>query len=182
MEQKVMEKLDRTINELRTKQEWHNQKLIEWRNEMFKPEIQDMVKTIVNSTKVVYRYKIKAGDKSSYDDIYFNATYEIYFNYVITKKHLETRLASLKTVTTFATQYAYIDETIEQVKNQAERLQQEEEWLNVLIDKSADILEDITQKYKEVSEKQTDQLDNILSMLDVESEPTKHIKVTIEWV
>jgi len=57
-----------------------------------------------------------------------------------------------------------------------------EEKLSLIEDNMEKIMLTISNTYKEISEKEGGKLDELLSQINYDVAPTKHLKITVEWV
>lgn len=57
-----------------------------------------------------------------------------------------------------------------------------EDLLSLIEDSMEEIISDISNEYKSISEQEGDTLDELLSQIDYDVTPTKHLKITVEWI
>lgn len=168
MEKKIKDKLDIAWELVREKEEKHNAEWNEFIKEWYTPEINEMVNVITDKTGNWYKNQIT-------DDI------KVYLGYNkvdIFSKHscVKTRVEKLKPIS------EYNDYTISEIERHAIIVEQSNKAMSTLKDHILEVIEDITQQYKNITEGQTDRINGVFKLLDVEEEPIKHIKVTVEWI
>ena len=173
MEKKLMEKIDKATIELDNKINVFHEEVEKFFDNAFRNEdILKMINTINDTNYSGYSYRIgnlcyltineRGLVALRYDDRY-DAGVVTVFNVCMPNQN-------------------YSDKYINLLKGRAEELVKEQEWFKKIVEETPNIIEDITTQYKNITEKQSDTLDEIFTMIDVEEEPTKHIKVTVEWV
>lgn len=171
MEQKLKDKLDKAVEIYNDKAAEYMENFNTFKYEMFPKDIQNMLATIVDATHLVYSYPL--CDKVIWIDL----------------SPLRLKIIDKKgnqTICDFCSKqfygYKYDDYTLTELKRYTEKLNLNQHWFEILQDNTCEIVTDICQKYKGLIEKQSDVLDDILKMLDIDENPTKHIKVTVEWI
>lgn len=171
MEQKVKDKIDKAVVIINDKIDAFNINAEAIKNEVFTEELIKMLNTIVESKiSSTYRFDISDGRWFEYDEFggkVCSSSYpSMYFQFGSNKIKVRN----------------YTEDIIEILETYSRLLSQRNEDLRLFSNNVKDIIEDITKEYREITEKQSDALDNILASLDTEYEPVRHIKVTIEWV
>ena len=178
MEQKMIDKIDKAHTLLEEKIDKFDKEVSQFFNESFlNKDILQMVSVIDDANYWGYNYKMEKG--------YFG----IFPNYpngmprIVLKKH-ESRNSEIIAHFTVYNSYhkEYTEKYIERLKYMATLLNKEYVYFEEVKEKAKDIIEDITNQYKAITEKQSETLDSVFEMLDVDEEPTKHIKVTVEWI
>lgn len=172
MEKKLMEKIDKATVELNDKINTFHEEVKKFFKDAFGNEdLLKMVDTINDAKYKGYSYKIgnyyltineRRVVALRYDDRY-DACVVTTFNVCMPTKN-------------------YSDKYIDHLKGRAQELVKEQKWFKQIVEETPNIIEDITTQYKNIVERQSDTLDEIFNMLDVQEEPTKHIKVTVEWI
>jgi len=75
-----------------------------------------------------------------------------------------------------------IESYLAYLKTAAERYKRRKEWYDLLYNNVEDIIDYITEKYKNCVTDQSKLIDDIFSCIGEDKEPTKHIKITVEYV
>ena len=172
MEQKLKDKLDKAVEIYNNKAKKYMEDFNALKNEMFPKDIQNMLTTIIDATRLVYSYPL--CDKVIWIDLS-----------PVTLKIIDKECANQTICNFYSGQfygYRYDDYTLTELKRYTEELNLNQHWFEILQDNACEIVTDICQKYKKLTERQSDTLDNIFSMLNAKENPTKHVKVTIEWI
>jgi hypothetical protein len=170
MEQKVKDKIDKADVIINDKIDEFNINAEAIKNDVFTEELREMLDTICEQTG---RYKFKLSDVYWFE--YDGKDWIRVCSCRYSAMRFEFVADKIKG-------YDYTNEIIESLKYYSQSLSQQNEALCLFNNSIEDIITDITAKYKEITEKQSDALDNILASLDTEYVPYKHIKVTVEWV
>ncbi len=76
----------------------------------------------------------------------------------------------------------YTDAAIRTIEKASKNVLETSNYIELISKNAKGIIEDITNKYKEITETQADKLDAVLERLGADIKPIKHIKVTVEWV
>ena len=170
MEQKVKDKIDKAVAIINERIDEFNINAEAIKKEVFTEELREMLNTIVESKmNSTYRFDLSDGRWFEYDGclkVGGSSYPSMYFNFGSSKIKV----------------HDYTEDIIENLEYYSRSLSQKNEDLRLFNNSVKDIIEDITKEYKEITEKQSSALDDILASLDKKYEPVKHIKVTIEWV
>lgn len=78
--------------------------------------------------------------------------------------------------------HEYTDAAIRTIEEASKNVLETSNYIELISKNAKGIIEDITNKYKEITETQADKLDAVLERLGADIKPIKHIKVTVEWV
>lgn len=171
MEQKLKDKLDKAIAIYRQKAEQFKAEFDAFIKEMLTDDIRSMIKSIVESTHRTYHYPL--GGENIW--IHYDRTYPE----ICAKENNETICYFS---VSYPTQPYYNNGDIVRLAMLTDKLADKQKWFKLLQDNAKDIIADICKQYKDLTEAQSDKLDKILDMLDINDEPTRHIKVTVEWI
>lgn len=173
MEQKVIEKIHDAIELVNEKIDNNNKALKLLYEEVFTKEVMQMIKTI----DVKY-YHFISDDRLLYIDPsdtrirITDLTYGVVTDFEIPKLAQPWQMME-----------AYYDNWgIGKIEQATKRALAHEKYLNAINKLAPEIIDDITNQYREVTEEQEGRLDDVLKMLNVDVTPVKRIKVTIEWV
>ena len=175
MEQKLKDKLDRAIAIYNKKAKEFNTDFARFFNEMLPKDIREMIRTIMDSTNRTYQYTLNGKS------LYLDGTVG-WAACRICKYNSDDRICVFDADIIDTPLRQYNDVTIDGLKRKTEMLTCNQRWFKILQDNACEIVADICQRYKELTEKQSDTLDSIFSMLDAKENPTKHVKVTVEWI
>lgn len=165
MEQKVIEKLDLAVKTLNEKIKIYNEESYIFRSELFTEDVWKMIFTIMDGDSYLIMDNI-GNDSWS---LRFCADRDIFF---LGRDFKAYELTNIR----------HNSHTIDVLKKRTKDYNKSVEALNYLKENAKEIIDWITDNYKAITERQTDELDSILADLDADFEPTKHIKVTVEWV
>lgn len=171
MEQKVKDKIDKAVEIINERIEEFNINAKAIKEEVFTEELREILDTICEQTG---RYKFKLSDV-----YWFECNGKDWIR-VCSCRYSAMRFEFVADKIKECDDYT--NEIIESLKYYSQSLSQQNEALCLFNNSIEDIITDITTKYKEITEKQSSALDDILASLDKEYKPMKHIKVTIEWV
>ena len=173
MEKKLMEKIDKAVAILNDNikafyEEKENFFADAFRNE----DVLKMINIITDADHRGYSYQLNSRFLTIRGDGYIAIRYSpIYDASVVTNFGIDA-INGIK----------YTDSFIDNLKRRTEQLNENQKWFKRVVEETPNIIEDITTQYKNIVERQSDTLDEIFAMLDVEEEPSKHIKVTVEWI
>lgn len=167
MEQIVKDKIDKAYEALAAKIEAHNNAVDEFEKEFFTPEIEQLLKDYEVNTR--HNFLVKHMG----DDYIEMRRYSTFHKMVTHNRSLNLDQLSPKT---------YDDSCIYDMTRKETLLKGRSEDFAFILNHAEDIAREIVEDYKMRNEKRNDELDNLLAQLDVENEPSKHIKITIEWV
>lgn len=174
MENKNKEKVAKAIKVLGEKAAKYNTDVKALIKNAFTPEICQMVKEIM---------EIRNADRLTYD---IKSEYSVKISqigiYAITKKNSATPLSRFTFDYCIPRVTDYDDNTISILGKSARQLNCDIKMLKIVEPEIPTIINYITVLYKEAVELQSNRIDNVLELLDCDYEPTKHIKVTVEWV
>lgn len=168
MEKKLMDKIDKAWELVKEKEKKHNAEWKEFNAEWYTKEIKEMIYVIVDKKKDYYHIKFADGMELSLhkDEM------RIYYGGYRTLMELD----EIKPIT------LYDDDLIKRIAKHAKDIETAHNIMKELREHIQEVINNITQKYKEITEEQTRQIDNVFKMLDIQDDPIKHIKVTVEWV
>ena len=76
----------------------------------------------------------------------------------------------------------YDSNMIDKLSNRIEYYKELEQRILFIENNIGEIVSKITDKYKEITEKESDRLDKLLSLIDYDTTPMKHLKITVEWI
>ena len=171
MEQKLKEKLDKAAEIIKIQRAEYKEQFEQFIKNMFTSEIKTMLEAIMDARHANYYFNNLTND----------GTCLIYQrNHVY--PYIENKILSHHFWLCEEFHPAYRDHDFNNLKCCIANLRENQKWFKALQDKAPEIIKDITQKYKDITETQSEKMDEIFELLDVEYEPTKHIKVTVEWI
>ena len=171
MEQKVKDKMDVATKAIQTMEQDIN---VRWNNfctEFYTNDVEHMVANITDYTHCVYKYKL-------YDDRYLLIRDG---RLLITNQHTDC-ICSIYIEYILTDCKNYDDYEVRLIEEHAKKIRGANRFLNLLYDNAKLIIQDIVEKYTEITEQRSTKMDEVLNMLNVSYEPTKHIKVTVEWI
>lgn len=174
MEKKIMNKIDETYELLNERIEDINLKFRTLFKELLTPEILNMVCVIRDHNRSNYMYMF-----DSTKNITIGRQYEgsdkmtCFYTFGLSNRCFIMESLNAKT---------YNNNYIGYLELMANELGVKENYYVLIINNLKRIIDDITEKYKNISEGQSDRLDSILSRFETNYIPTKHIKVTVEWI
>lgn len=169
MEQIVKDKIDKAYEALAAKIEAHNNAVDEFEKEFFTPEIEQSLKDYEVNTRHNFSIRHMGED----DDWIEMRKYSTFHKMITNNRSLNLDRLLPK---------AYDDDCIYDMQRKETLLKGRSENFTFILNHAEDIAREIVEDYKTRNEKRNDELDNLLAQLDVENEPSKHIKITIEWV
>ena len=168
MEQKLMDKTDKAWVLAEEKIGKHNKEWDEFTKEWHTKEIEEMIRAICDKTKRVYEHTITP-----------DITLYLRPNYIMLSSDLYGDIDNHIGTMGFC---SHSDGAINTLKRYADKIQHCDYAMRALREHIPEVIEGITQKYKDITEKQMDEIDNVLEIFNAKEEPIKHIKVTVEWV
>lgn len=174
MEKKIVEKMEMAIELFEEKAERLNYDAKIFCEETFTEDIRKMLDVIIDVTRCNYSYSVEV-DCKRYKIIIFNrtASYSVEdFDRRPAKSFFQYDLKD----------FSIDDRGLNYLKREAKELDIYIKWLHIVQNNAKNIIEDITSRYKKLTEEQNDKVDSVLELLGAEYEPTKHIKVTVEWL
>ena len=169
MEQKVIEKINSTVELINNKIDANTETLKLLYVEVFTKDVMQMV----DATGFIYYYPISKdrmlcinpeNKRICITDENKNVTSDFHVNHLSDPKNY------------------YDNWSIRHLEQTAKMVLRHEQYLKTLNELAPEIIDDITDKYREATEEQEGKLDDILKMLDVDVTPTRRIRVTIEWI
>ena len=169
MEQIVKDKIDKAYEALEAKIEAHNNAVDEFEKEFFTPEIEQLLKDYEVNTRRNFSIRHMGED----DDWIEMRKYSTFHKMITNNRSLNLDRLLPKT---------YDDSCIYDMTRKETLLKGRSENFAFILNHAEDIAREIVEDYKTRNEKRNDELDNLLAQLDVENKPSKHIKITIEWV
>lgn len=174
MEQKIVEKMEMAIKLFEEKVKKFNYDAKIFCEETFTEDIREMLEVITDATRCNYSYSIEV-DCKQYKIMVFSvaAAYSVEdFDRHPAGHHFQYNLK----------EFSIDDRGLEILRFKTKELENYIKWLHIVQNNAKDIIEDITSTYKKLTEEQNDKVDSVLELLGAEYEPTKHIKVTVEWL
>ena len=169
MEKNNVERIKRAVEILSDKIDKHNTEYEVFKKEFWTHEVMKMVTTIVDSKGIKYydyMVELPNGFYFYVDTFRFNNNCETYYVYAPSKPVCGN----------------YDQHELDSLKYCAERFNRSQKAFQMLQDNADYIINKITEEYKEITEKQSDILDEVFDLIGVDEPKTKHIKVTVEWV
>lgn len=181
MEQKIMEQIDKAQAIVEKKVKYLQERYDSLNGEVFTPEIISMLDVL--KEKYIYKMPldecIKIGNKETLDRIYsisfINGKYDNKWIGLAFNEEIKPRIS-------YFHEKEYTDYHIDRLESKIKIIDKREKELDFLENNIGNLIDFITEKYKEIVEKQVDRMADILSELDYEEEPIRHIKVTVEWL
>lgn len=170
MEQRIKDRIDEAYKIIIEREIKHNQKWEVFVDEWYTNEIREMLKTITDFT--CRKFGIRFGEEGR-GYIYLDQSQ---IQLTLDANHVPCRVDTIEPIK------EYRDYTITNLESHANKIARCETVLGMLQEDMPQIIEAIADKYKEITEAQTDKLDKIFETLDIEEKPMKHIKVTVEWL
>ena len=173
MEKKLMERIDKAVAILNNNiKAFYEEKENFFTDAFRNKDVLKMINTITDTDRRGYSYRLNSCYLTIREDGYIAIRYQPMCDATAKTSFSIDTINSIK----------YTDSFIDNLKRRTEQLNESQKWFKRVVEQTPAIIEDITTKYKNITEKQSDTLDEIFTMLDVEEEPTKHIKVTVEWI
>ena len=179
MEQKIVEKMEMAIKLFEEKVEKFNYDAKIFCEEIFTKDIRKMLEVIKDSMRCDYYYRIKING-TAYKIIIHDllGVYTVKYD----SRIVDDKIFASHIFKYCLDEFSIDDRGLEHLKSQTYELENYIKWLHIIQDNAEDIIEDITSEYKKRTEEQNDKVDTVLELLGAEYEPTKHIKVTVEWL
>lgn len=177
MEQKVKEKIDLAIDTFMEKSVQYDKEAAEFLNELFTEDIWKMIKTIADGHSYIALYDVITTDKKLRFYPYAGG-----FKVRVAASYGDSEYSQFRMRRAISKRDSYDSSDIRSLENCIEEYNENVKYLNYVKEHAEDIIETITQKYKNLTETQADAIDKVLADLDADFEPTKHIKVTVEWI
>ena len=175
MEKKIIDKIDETYEILNKRIEDINLKFKILFDELLTKDVIHMIIAIRDFNKGNYVYRF-AGNKTIIIGLQYRVCEKITCFYTL--GYDDNRSFKMNLLNPIA----YNDNYIYHLESRAKELSVMEDYYKLIINNLKNIIDDITETYRNISETQSDKLDAILSQFDADYTPTKHIKVTVEWV
>ena len=176
MTDKNMELLKKAAEEVYNKRIKLRREVEEYLDGLFKNGLGDMIEEMIN-------FKIGQG-KRLISIMYDNCSlYEIEIWYCSGNRHITIKDMQYKYLLGCNRLREIKDlDSISSIKSEYKEYKNELKVFDKLQDNSNYIVNYITQRYEEKVQKDTDDLTNLLNDLGVETEKSKQIKVTVEWI
>lgn len=169
MEQNNIERMKRAAKILIDKIDRHNSEYETFKKEFWTPEIRKMVNTIIDHRKIeCYKYNIELQNGYSFytNEFKFCNCNEACYVYMSGKPVCNN----------------YDQCELDRLKYYAERFNDSQKAFQMLQDNADYIIKKITDDYKDITEKQSDELDSVFDLIGIDEPKTRHIKVTVEWI
>lgn len=169
MEKEIMDKINRAIGELRKKNNVIKEKRDAFYSEVLTTEIRKMLLVIIESDRCAYKIRLN-------DQAILCITDRFGF-------HMELGGKTISSMDYFCiSSPEYTEYYIKKLEDLTNLTMNTEYYYELLYKNIEKIINDITTRYKAISETQSNKLDEILNKLDVNYTPTKHVEITIKWV
>ena len=178
MEQKVKEKIDLAIDTYREKSAQYDKEAAEFLSELFTKDIWEMIRTIADGSTSVALYDVNVEEYGKLRFYPWAGAAKVR----VTAAYGDSEYSQFRTIRTINKGSSYDSSTMRSLERCIEEYNQNVKYLNYVKENAEDIIETIAKRYKNLTETQTDAIDKLLADLDADFEPTKHIKVTVEWV
>ena len=172
MEKKIVEKMEMAIKLFEEKVEKFNYDAKIFCEETFTEDIREMLEVIADATRCNYSYSIEVDCKRCKIIVFSGVAAYSVEAYDSARHYFQYNLK----------EFSIDDRGLDHLEREAKKLDIYIKWLHIVQNNAKNIIEDITSKYKKLTEKQNDKVDSVLELLGAEYEPTKHIKVTVEWL
>lgn len=179
MEKKVKEKIDLAIDTFKEKSVQYDKEAAEFLDELFTEDIWKMIETIADGHTSVALYDVIIDDCKKCIRFY---PYAGGHKVRVAASYGDNEYSQFRMRHAISKRDSYNSSDILCLENCIEKYNENVKYLNYVKEHAEDIIETITQKYKNLTETQTDVIDKLLADLDADFEPTKHIKVTVEWI
>ena len=185
MEEKLSKRLDEAIRIYDDKAVKLTQNFDAFIKEMLTDDIMNMIATIVDvKGSDTYEMTIQSKSDTPYPTITkYIISINIYKRVTIADaqhRHVEGCYSFRPSL--IGGDYQHDDNILRRLKDFTKQLNNCQHWFEILQDNACQVITDICEKYKSITEKQANMLDDIFAMLDVKANPTKHVKVTVEWI
>lgn len=176
MTDKNMELLKKAAEEVYNKRIKLRREVEEYLDGLFNNGLGDMIEEMVN-------YKVGQGRRLT-SIMYDNCSlYEIEIWYCNGNRHITIKDMQYKYILgRYGLREIKDLDSISSIKSEYKEYKNELKVFDKLQDNSNYIVNYITQRYEEKVQKDTDDLTNLLNDLGVETEKSKQIKVTVEWI
>lgn len=169
MEKEIMNKIDRATEELRKRNNVIKEKRNAFYSEVLTTEIRKMLLVIIESDRCAYKIRLN-------DQAIFCITDRFCF-------HMELGGKTISSLDYFCiSSPEYTEYCIKKLEELTNLTMNTEYYYELLYNNIEKIINDITVRYKAISETQSNKLDEILNKLDVNYTPTKHVEITIKWI
>lgn len=168
MEKKNMDKIDTLYDYVENNRDKLEERIHSLEESLY---TNDMIKILETIKQYNPYYEIHISqDNINYDIRFWNgSTFRLRINYEpLSLNGFRSKQYNNKAI-------SYLESEI-----QAEKIL--ENQLSIIEDNMEEIISNISSKYKTVSEKEGDALDNLLNQINYDTTPTKHLKITVEWV
>lgn len=173
MEKEIMDKINRAKEELTKKNDVIKEKRNAFYNEVLTTEIRKMLLVIIESDRCAYKILLST---ESNDQAIFCITDRFNFQ-------MELGGKTINSLSHFCIPPAeYTEYYIRKLEDLTDLIMDTEYYYELLYNNIEKIINDITARYKTISETQSNKLDEILNKLDVNYTPTKHVEITIKWI
>lgn len=171
MEKRIKENLELAIDAYNEKRKIYDIEAAKFLNELFTEDVWKMIDVLLDGRRYVNLYDIPYGEYLRfYDDKMITISRG---DYCYSKFRIDRYIQK---------ENSYDSCTINSLTECVKHYNEQVKYLNYVKEHAEDIIETITQKYKDLTETQADAIDKVLADLDADFEPTKHIKVTVEWI
>lgn len=174
MEKKNMDKIDQIYDIVEKRMNDINSKFDALLKEFLTPEMVSMIEVIRDTTRSNYQYRFDTNKKIVIGKCPLtNWAFGCYMNGDNGNKVFKiNRICHT----------GYDDYAIRCLEEKTDEINEVEEYYKLITINIKDIINNITEQYRVISETQSNKLNKILSNLGTDYTPTKHIKVTVEWV
>lgn len=173
MEKEIMDKIIRATEELRKRNDVIKEKRNAFYSEVLTTEIRKMLLVIIESDHCAYKINLSTG---SNDQAILCITDGFGF-------HMESGGQTISNLDYFCiSSPEYTEYYIKKLEDLTNLTMNTEYYYELLYNNIEKIINDITTRYKAISETQSNKLDEILNKLDVNYTPTKHVEITIKWI
>ena len=178
MEKKNMEKIDKLYDLVVAKEDALRERLKSIEESLYTDEMKKIMEVLLDHCKGKislgkdntdrYNVELKFSSRSSLGSRVWGLTYicgseKRIYPYGLLKKD-------------------YNDNMISALQDHVRVAKEIEQRLIFIEDHMEEFITKIGEYYREFAEKESDQLDALLAEMDYETTPTKHLKVTVEWV
>lgn len=167
MEKKNVEKLQKAVELLKKNIEINNKNREIIYEELLTPEIREMLAVIIDADRCAYEHRINKDSWIRLDGI---------------KICYCTNTGIVDALDSPGYYYENSNNSIKSIESAATRVVNISYYIKTINELSLDIINGITDRYKEITERQSNALDFILKNLGADIDPITHIKVTVEWV
>lgn len=173
MEERLKAKIDEALEILTKKVEQYNKDATQFINDAFPKEIRRMAKELADANRMCFKYQIPDVGWlwiNQYGSVKVrNCGGDVISNFDIPNRYVPEK-------------GVYNNDIINSINSCTSRLERELNIFNKAKEITPVVIERLTTQYKNTVEYQSNTLDDILTRLGSETETTKHIKVTVEWV